>query len=255
MINYIFNEDALTISLFSPTGEYTMINTDNPNFYKIVNLVKRPETEWSEIENIVTNKIFNYSLGYISMSEKNGDIYYQITGCEPKIIKGALYDLVVSHSKESCYKLYFNRVLEFIVSHENLMPMLDSNRCFGLSTNGLPIYVNGNGKFFESDKFLDEDDLNGCRPVESGGHFGNIQNLNSDIYETKIRIFLESFWKTKEFEKFKKLTLNQLLQDKFKVELQKMFTIFDFDILEYSIDYMTDCHGLYEFLMANVELN
>lgn len=254
MVNYIFNEDALVISIFSPTGEYSMITEDNPAFYQIINKIRKPETEWSEIEPIITSKIFNYSLGYISMFEKNGDIFYQIIGNEPKKFDNRLYELIRYRSRSSCWKLYFDRVLNFIAEHEDLIPFVNSKYFMGLSKNSLPIGIK-NGEYVEVYESLTKDEFENIYTETSNNYkFSTISYLkNKNLTILRINDFLKEFWKTSDFSKLKKISLNPIIQKKFIEKLKYDFAIFDEELLEYSLDFMNDDAELFHFLIENVE--
>jgi hypothetical protein len=249
MVNYIFNEDTLVLSIFSPTGEYSMITSDNPVFFQIVNKIRKPETEWKDIEPLITSKIFNYSLGYISMFEKNGDLYYQICGDEPKLIKGRLYSLITYRAQYSCYKLYFDRVLNFISEYENLIPLVESKYFYGLSNNGIPIVIKGK-EAVEVDYFPPEDEI---KEVSKEVLFADVYNLNSSkIMLSDIVVFLSSFWKRDTYKDLKKQSLNPMIQKAFLEKLRYKFSIFDDSILEYTLDFMNDAQELYSFLVENI---
>lgn len=249
MVNYIFNEDALILSIFSPTGEYSMITSDNPVFFQIVNKIRKPETEWKDIEPLITSKIFNYSLGYISMFEKDGDLFYQICGQEPKLIKGRLYSLITYRAKYSCYELYFDRVLNFISEYENLIPLVESKYFAGLSNNGIPIVYKGD-EAIEVDYFPPSDEL---KEVTKESLFANTYNLNnSKIKLYDVTNFLSSFWKRDDYKDLKKQSLNPLIQRTFLEKLRYKFSIFDDSILEYTLDFMNDAQELYSFLVENI---
>lgn len=257
MINYIFNEDAYTLSIFSPTGEYVMVTEDNPNFYLIVNKIRKPDTKWADLENILTNKVFNYSIGFIKLFEENGNLYYQITGMDPVMVTGNLYKMIVSHSREACYKIYFERILDFIAMHENLIPVLENPKCYGISNNSQLLFYKWNGgdeTFVETSDIPEDLETQEYLPIKNG-NFGVLRNLNAHFTRVPVIEFLKEFWNIEDYEKLKKLTLNQKLQEKFKKEFQQRFTIFDLDMLDYSIEYMTNADKLYDFIMANIDIS
>ncbi len=228
-----------------------MITSDNPVFYQVVNKIRKPETNWEDIEPLITSKIFNYSLGYISMFEKNGDIFYQICGQEPKLFKGRLYSLITHRSKSSCYKVYFDRVLNFISDHENLIPLVESKYFYGLSNNSLPIVLKSDGAV-EVDYFPPEEEL---KEICKEKLFANVHNINeSRLTSLDVLKFLRSFWKRDDFKSLKKLSLNPMIQKTFLEKLKYEYSIFDDSILEYALDFMNDENELFSFIIENVEI-
>lgn len=261
MINYIFNEDSEVLSIFSPTGEYTMLTPDNKNFYLVVNKIRKPETEWADIDALISNKIFNLSLGFISMFENDGDIFYQILGEEPKRITGRLFQTLINKAYYSCNKLYFTRILNFISEHEDLIPIFnDEDYCIGLSKNLLPVIMirDDNGYHYqEVDKIPTQEEKKNWKKIKNSNiSFFIMENgeINKADFLLRVIDFLKKFWKRDDYKKLKKLSLSIPLQNKFRNDLSIEFDIFDNEILNLTYDFMNDEYELCNFLYENVVL-
>lgn len=78
MINFFFNKDANTLSIFSETGENYIVNNDNVHFNKILSICKKESSVFNDIKGLLcVLDFFNYQNSDIKVYNDGYDVFIE----------------------------------------------------------------------------------------------------------------------------------------------------------------------------------